>query len=302
MRIVIALGGNALLRRGQAMTNENQRENVAVAARRIAEVAGENEIIVAHGNGPQVGLLALQNDAYKDKVAPYPLDVLGAQTQAMIGYMIEQELGNLVDKKRPLATLLTNVEVDPKDPAFENPTKPIGPVYDRDEAEALAKEQGWTIAPDGDKFRRVVASPQPKSIVQIDAIRALLERDTIVVCTGGGGIPTAFEDGKGYGVECVIDKDLASALLAAELEADMLIIATDVDGVYLDWGTPEQRKLEAASVAELEGSEFAAGSMGPKVKAACKFASAGEGKVAVIGSLDDISNIVAGHGGTRVTL
>lgn len=299
MRIVIALGGNALLRRGEPMTADNQRANIRVAAERIAAIAPGNEIVVAHGNGPQVGLLALQAAAYQD-VAPYPLDVLGAQTEAMIGYVIEQELGNLLPAEQAFATILTMIEVDPDDPAFGHPTKPIGPVYDRQTAERLRATSNWTIAADGDKFRRVVASPKPKRIVEIRPIRSLVERGTIVICAGGGGIPTMYdENGKLCGVEAVIDKDLASALLAEQLGADLLVIATDVDGVYLDWGTPTQAKLGRVTPDALAGLLLPAGSMGPKVDAACAFALH-TGNEAVIGSLSDITDIVRGTAGTRV--
>jgi len=231
MRIVIALGGNALLRRGQPMTAENQRANIRLAAERIAEVAHGNEVVIAHGNGPQVGLLALQAAAYHD-VAPYPLDVLGAQTEAMIGYVIEQELGNLLPPEQQLATVLTMIEVDRGDPAFGHPTKPIGPVYDWETAERLKATSGWVIAADGDKFRRVVASPKPKRIFEIGPICSLVDHGTIVICAGGGGIPTMYDEhGHLRGVEAVIDKDLAAALLAEQLDADLLVIATDVDSV-----------------------------------------------------------------------
>lgn len=300
MRIVIALGGNALLRRGQPMTAENQRENIAAAAERIADVAAGHEIVVAHGNGPQVGLLALQAAAYRE-VDPYPLDVLGAQTEAMIGYVIEQELGNVLPPNQPLATVLTMIEVDPADSAFAHPTKPIGPVYDRATAERLAAAGGWTIAPDGDMFRRVVASPKPRRIFEIGPIRTLVEHGTMVICAGGGGIPTMYgADGALHGVEAVIDKDLASALLAEQLDADLLVIATDVDGVYTGWGTPEQTRLDRVTPDELDGMDFATGSMGPKVDAACGFARA-TGRDAVIGALTDIVGIIKGHKGTRVT-
>lgn len=300
MRLVIALGGNALLQRGQPMTAENQRANIRLASARIARVSANNELVIAHGNGPQVGLLALQAAAYTD-VAPYPLDVLGAQTDAMIGYVIEQELGNLLPAEQPLATLLTMIEVDPDDPAFDRPTKPIGPVYEREAAETLAAERGWSIAPDGDKYRRVVPSPAPKRIFEIRPIRMLVEAGVIVVCAGGGGIPTMY-DGHGnlQGVEAVIDKDLAASLLARELDADLLVIATDVDGVYTDWGTPQQRRLSDVTAAEMETLDLPAGSMGPKVAAACQFARA-TGHDAVIGSLADIDRIVQGIAGTRVT-
>jgi carbamate kinase len=300
VRIVIALGGNALLRRGQPLTAENQRTNIRVAAEKIALVAPGNQLVVAHGNGPQVGLLALQAAAYAD-VAPYPLDVLGAQTEAMIGYVIEQELGNLLPVEQPFATLLTMIEVDRDDPAFLHPTKPIGPVYDRATAERLAADKGWTVAADGDTFRRVVASPRPRRIFEIRPIRSLLEQGTIVICAGGGGIPTMYDEHrKLQGVEAVIDKDLASALLAQELEADLLVIATDVDGVYTGWGTPEQHRLGRVTPDELERLDLPAGSMGPKVEAACGFVRA-TGHDAVIGALADIADIIGGTAGTRVT-
>ena len=299
MRIVIALGGNALLQRGQPMTSENQRANIRIASEAMAKVADGNQLVIAHGNGPQVGLLALQAAAYTE-VDPYPLDVLGAQTDAMIGYVIEQELGNLLPFEQPLATMLTMIEVDPDDPAFQNPTKPIGPVYDKETAERLAAEGGWSIAPDGDKFRRVVASPKPKRIFEIRPIRMLVDAGVIVVCAGGGGIPTMYDQNrKLQGVEAVIDKDLAASLLAQELEADLLVIATDVDGVYLNWGTPDQQKVGAVTPDELSGLDLPKGSMGPKVDAACQFARA-TGKEAVIGSLADIDEIVQGTAGTRV--
>ena len=299
MRIVIALGGNALLQRGQPMTAENQRANIRLAAERIASIAPGNEIVIAHGNGPQVGLLALQDLAYEE-VDPYPLDMLGAETEAMIGYVIEQELGNLLPFEQSFATLLTMIEVDPKDPAFANPTKPIGPIYSQGEAERLAAEKGWAIAPDGDHYRRVVPSPKPKRIFEIRPIRTLVEQGCIVICAGGGGIPTMYdEDGRLRGVEAVIDKDLAAALLAEELAADLLVIATDVDGVYTGWGTAEQARLGAVTIDQVVEMKLPAGSMGPKVAAACQFA-ANTGNEAVIGSLADIDRIVEGSAGTRV--
>lgn len=301
MRIVIALGGNALLRRGEPMTAEAQRTNVRVACEQIARIVPGNELVIAHGNGPQVGLLALQGAAYTE-VSPYPLDVLGAQTEGMIGYMIEQELGNLLPFEKPFATLLTQVEVDPQDPAFQEPTKPIGPVYSREEVERLVAEKGWSIAPDGDKFRRVVPSPKPQRIFEIRPVKWLLENDTIVICAGGGGIPTIYDDQRRlHGIEAVIDKDLCSALLAEQLEADLLVIATDVEAAFVDWGQPSQRAIAAAHPDALEGLGFAAGSMGPKVQAACDFARH-TGQVAVIGSLADIEAIVQGEAGTRVSL
>ncbi|MDS1272332.1 carbamate kinase [Lipingzhangella sp. LS1_29] len=299
MRIVIALGGNALLRRGQPMTAENQRANIRRAAGCIAAVTAGNDIVLTHGNGPQVGLLALQAAAYAD-VAPYPLDVLGAQTEAMIGYVLEQELGNVLPAGQQLATLLTMTVVDRDDPAFQYPTKPIGPVYDREAAQRHVGAHGWTMAPDGDRFRRVVASPQPQRIVGMRPIRTLLDQGTIVICAGGGGIPTMYDDHRMlHGVEAVIDKDLTAAMLAEQLDADLLVVATDVDGVYTDWGTPRQARLGRVTPEELSRLEFPAGSMGPKVEAACGFASR-TGREAVIGSLTDIADIVTDKAGTRV--
>ena len=299
MRIVIALGGNALLRRDEALTAENQRANVAIAARALAPLASEHELIISHGNGPQVGLLALQGAAYKpDEV--FPLDVLGAETEGMIGYMIEQELGNLLPKDRALATILTMIEVDPADPAFADPTKFVGPVYAQNEAERLAAEKGWSIKADGKSWRRVVASPRPKRIFEIRPIRWLMEHGVLVICAGGGGIPTAFgEEGQLHGVEAVIDKDFASELLARELDADLLIMATDVGAVYVDWGMPTQRAIRRATPASIGDYDFAAGSMGPKVAAACQFVSE-TGQKAAIGALADLAAIVAGNAGTTI--
>lgn len=301
MRVVVALGGNALLKRGEPMTAGTQRRNVKVAAQALAPVAREHELVLSHGNGPQVGLLALQADAYKE-VEAYPLDVLGAQTQGMIGYMIEQELGNLLPFEVPFASLLTMVEVDPNDPAFKDPTKFVGPVYEKAVAEKLASEKGWAIKQDGDMWRRVVPSPLPKRIFEHRPIKWLLEKGAIVICAGGGGIPTMYDpddDRTLVGVEAVIDKDWATALLAREVDADLYIMATDVDGVYVDWGTPDARKIDQASPEQLEAYDFAAGSMGPKVAAACAFARA-TGRRAAIGSVADIGAIVAGKAGTIV--
>jgi len=302
MRIVVALGGNALLKRGQPMTAEMQRANIKIAASVLEPVARKHQLVLAHGNGPQVGLLALQASSYK-AVEPYPLDVLGAQTQGMIGYMIEQELGNRLPFEVPFATLLTMVEVDPNDPAFQNPTKFVGPVYEKDEADKLAQEKNWVFKQDGNKWRRVVPSPLPKRIFEIRPVKWLLEHGTMVICAGGGGIPTMYlPDGTRtlVGVEAVIDKDLASELLARELEADLFIMATDVDGVYLDWGKPEQRRLGSVTPEELKSYPFPAGSMGPKVEAAIQFAEK-TGKRAAIGALEDIEKIVAGAAGTNIT-
>jgi len=304
MRVVVALGGNALLRRGEPLTAENQRANARAACKALAPVALEHDLVVSHGNGPQVGLLALQGSAYT-AVDTYPLDVLGAQTEGMIGYVLQQELGNELPFERHLATLLTMIEVDADDPAFANPTKPIGPLYDAGEAARLHSEKGWTFKPDGNGLRRVVPSPVPKRIFEIEAIESLLEKGCVVICAGGGGIPTVYTDEPApagrrlVGTEAVIDKDLASALLAESLAADLLAIVTDVDAVYADWGTPEQRPIRRATPAELAASEFAEGSMGPKVRAACQFVER-TGKRAVIGSIADTPALVRGEAGTVV--
>ena len=301
MRLVIALGGNALLRRGQPLTADNQLENIRRAAAQLARVASNNELVLTHGNGPQVGLLALQSAAYT-AVESYPLDVLGAQTDGMIGYLLEQELANLLPL-RTVTTLLTRVEVDPKDPAFAKPAKPIGPVYTQDESRRVAAEKHWTMAPDGDSFRRVVASPQPQRVLGLDPIRWLLERGALVIAAGGGGIPVVRGiDGHSLqGVEAVIDKDLCSGVLARELQADCLVIATDVAAVYVDWGRPQQRALGNVSPKTLAGMTFPAGSMRPKIEAACRFVES-SGKRAVIGSLDQIELMLSGAAGTQITI
>jgi carbamate kinase len=301
VRVVVALGGNALLKRGEPMTAEVQRANVRSAAPALAAVARDHQLVLSHGNGPQVGLLALQGAAYEE-VEAYPLDVLGAQTEGMIGYVLEQELGNLLPFEAPFATVLTMIEVDPADPAFGDPTKFVGPVYDKAEADGLATEKGWAFKQDGDRWRRVVPSPEPKRIFEIRPIRWLLDKDVVVICAGGGGIPTMYEPDAErtlVGVEAVIDKDLASELLAREVEAELYVMATDVDGVYADWGTPKQRRLERVTPEELSASSFAAGSMGPKVEAAVRFVDA-TGKRAAIGSLAQIEQIVDGTAGTQV--
>ena len=300
MKIVIALCGNALLKRGEHMTAENQRENVKTACAQIARVYDGNQLIITHGNGPQVGLLALQNNAYKE-VPMYPLDVLGAETAGMIGYMIQQELSNTVPGSASIATVLTQIQVDPKDPAFQKPSKPVGPVYSKEEADKIAAEKGWTMAPDNDKYRRVVASPKPVNIFGLEPLKTLIDNKYIVVCGGGGGIPTWVDDkGKQHGAEAVIDKDLATALLATLIDADLFVIATDVDGAYLDWGKPEQKRIALAAPDAALAFGFASGSMGPKIEAAANFAKA-TGKDAVIGALADIEQIVAGKAGTRIS-
>lgn len=300
MKIVVALGGNALLRRGQPMTAENQRANVRIACEALAPVTRNHQLTISHGNGPQVGLLALQAAAYED-VDPYPLDVLGAQTEGMIGYLIEQEMGNLLPFEQPLASLLTMTEVDAQDPAFHNPTKFVGPIYTKQQADRLAAAKGWTVKPDGGHWRRVVASPKPKRIFQVRPIKLLVESGCVVICTGGGGIPTMYLPGSRtlVGVEAVIDKDLASAVLARELDADLFVMATDTDAVYTGWGTPERKAIAAATPDGLDKFSFAAGSMGPKVQAAVDFVRE-TGKRAAIGALDDLAAIIEGTAGTIV--
>ncbi len=301
MRVVVALGGNALLKRGEPMTADAQRGNVRSAAPALAAVAADHTLLLSHGNGPQVGLLALQAAAYEE-VEPYPLDVLGAQTEGMIGYVLEQELGNLLPMEVPYATLLTMIEVDPADPAFADPTKFVGPIYDKEQADRLRDEKGWVFKADGEHWRRVVASPEPKRIFEIRPIRWLLEKGAVVICAGGGGVPTMYQPGVErtlIGVEAVIDKDFASELLAREVEADLFVMVTDVDGVYVGWGTPQQEKLERVTPSQLRALDFAAGSMGPKVEAAARFVER-TGKRAAIGGLDQIVDIVEGNAGTQV--
>jgi len=302
MRVVVALGGNALLRRGQPMTPENQRANVKLACDHLAPIGEKHELIISHGNGPQIGLLALEAAAYTE-VPESPLDVLGAETQGMIGYLVEQELGNRLPFEKPLATLMTMIEVDPDDPAFADPSKPIGPLYTKPEADKLAAERGWTFKPDGDSLRRVVPSPVPQRIFEHRPIRWLLDQGCVVICAGGGGIPVCYRPGRELvGVEAVIDKDRSSALLARDVEADMLIMATDAQAVFVGFGTPQQRAIVAADPGILLSryeAEFAAGSMLPKVIAASDFATA-TGKPAMIGALADIDAMLAGDAGTRV--
>jgi carbamate kinase len=303
MRVVVALGGNALLKRGEPMTAAVQRRNVQRAAQALAPLVRQHQLIISHGNGPQVGLLALQAAAYT-ALDTSPLDLLDAQTEGMIGYLIEQELRNLLPLETPVATILTMVEVDAHDPAFQHPTKFIGPVYDEPEAKRLAAVHGWMVKPDGNTWRRVVPSPLPRRTLELRPISWLLEQGTIVICTGGGGIPTIYRPNGAptlVGVEAVIDKDLASALLAQELAATLLVMATDVEGVYLDWQTPHARLLLHTTPEELESYEFPAGSMGPKVMAACRFVRQ-TGQRAAIGALTDLEKLVAGEAGTQVTL
>ena len=299
MLVVAALGGNALLKRGEPLTADRQRANVKRAAAALAAIArAGHDLVVTHGNGPQVGLLALQGAAYRPDEA-FPLDVLGAETEGMIGYMIEQELENALGHDRPVATLLTQVVVDGRDPAFRTPTKFVGPVYERQEAEARAKAAGWTIAADGDKWRRVVASPQPIEIPDLPVLRLLLDQGVIVICAGGGGIPVVRRaDGSLIGIEAVIDKDAASGLLARQLGADALLLLTDVDGVYRDFGTERAARIAELTVAQARALDAPAGSMGPKLRAGSQFAS--QGRFTGIGRLEDALAILNGGTGTRI--
>jgi carbamate kinase len=298
-RVVVALGGNALLRRGEPVSAATQRDNIRRAALALAQLMAEgHQLVVTHGNGPQVGLLALQGEAAGK--GAFPLDVLGAETEGMIGYVLQQELDNAYAGAARFATLLTQVEVDPQDPAFAAPSKPVGSVYSEADAKRLAGQRGWSVARDGDAWRRVVASPRPVRILEIEVIRLLVAQGVTVICTGGGGIPVARRaDGAYLGVEAVIDKDHASGLLAAALQADAFLMLTDVPAVFTGWGTPAQRALGDVTPQALAALDFAAGSMGPKVQAACDFVSR-SGGMAGIGALEDASAILARRAGTRV--
>ncbi len=295
----MALGGNALLRRGEIPSAETQRRNLVRAADVLARIARESELVVTHGNGPQVGLLARMSETGEGP--RLPLDVLGAQTQGMIGYLIEDELRDRLGDTREVATLLTQVAVDAADPAFASPQKPVGAVHARDEADRLATRYGWAFAPDGDGWRRVVPSPEPVRILEQRSIELLLAADVVVVCAGGGGVPVVAEPGGGWrGVEAVVDKDLAAALLADRLAANGLLLLTDVDAVYRDWPTPATHPIREATPASLRSERFAAGTMGPKVEAACRFVESRAGRVASIGALEDAAAVLRGDAGTRV--
>lgn len=299
MRIVIALGGNALLKRGEPMHYEVQQANVRMACQQIAKVLPGNELIITHGNGPQVGLIALQQNTYPD-VPMYPLDAIGAESVGMIGYMIARELTNVVPRSITVTNVLTQTEIDPNDPAFKHPTKPIGPIYTKEEAERLRQTNGWTMASDNDKFRRVVASPDPQRILGLSALKTLIENGHLVVCCGGGGVPVYFDkEGQLIGAEAVIDKDLASSLLAISVNADLFVIATDVEGVYTDWRKPSQSLIRQIDATSLRKLTFAQGSMAPKIEAACRFVGK-TGKTAIIGALDQIEKVIDGKSGTLV--
>lgn len=300
MRIVVALGGNALLRRGQKPDASVQEDNVARAVAALAPLAAEHELVVTHGNGPQVGVLALQSASDPNLTIPYPFDVLGAQTQGMIGYWLLQAMQNSVPG-RQVAAIINQTLVEAGDPAFENPTKFVGEVYTEDEARHLAQTRGWTVKPDGDSWRRVVGSPTPQRVVETRLIRLLLNSGAIVVCAGGGGVPVIRdEQGQLVGVEAVVDKDLTTSVLAEALEADVLLVLTDVPHVMRDFGTPNAAPILRATPAALQREQFAAGSMGPKVDAACRFVEL-TGDMAAIGRLEDAAAIIEGDAGTIVT-
>jgi carbamate kinase len=301
MRIVIALGGNALLKHGEPMTYQAQRTNVRIAARALADLAKDHQIIVAHGNGPQVGLMALQAASYAPQ-ALWPLDVLGAETEGMIGYLIEQELMNALPGGVNCATLLTRVEVDRTDPAFDQPTKPIGPTYTAEEGNLIKAEHFWSMVADPKGgLRRVVPSPLPQRILGLAAIKLLVEAGVCVICAGGGGIPVVRNDTGGMeGVEAVIDKDRTAALLAQELKADALLMLTDVAAVMRDWGGPGEAAIRTITPDALDKISFAPGSMGPKIAAASAFVRSG-GSMAGIGTLQDARAVLEGRAGTQIT-
>ncbi len=300
MRIVVALGGNALLERGESPDSEIQAHHIASAVGALAPIAREHDLVVTHGNGPQIGLLALESARDPQLSHPYPLDVLGAQTQGMVGYWLLQQLGNAV-AGRQVACLVTQTVVSADDPAFSDPTKFIGPVYTEQDARRLAAERGWQVRADGDTWRRVVASPEPVAVVEESLVELLLDRRVIVVCAGGGGAPVVRgPDGALVGVEAVVDKDRTSGILAVAVHADLLVLLTDVAGVMAGFGTPGARLIGNASPAELRKLELPAGSMGPKVDAVCDFVER-TGRPAVIGALDQATAILSGTAGTRVT-
>ena len=298
MKILMALGGNALLQRGQPQEASVQMQNIERASKLIAGIAKHHHVVLCHGNGPQVGLLSLMYHAYKD-VTPYPLDVLVAETQGMIGYMLQHALHNEGVEK--VVTLVTQIEVDPNDPAFATPTKPIGPVYDKETALKMAHDKGWEIAPDGKFYRRVVASPHPKNVVELQAALALIDAGYFIIFCGGGGIPV-IEDkktGRLVGTEAVIDKDRAASLVAVELNMDLFMILTDVDAIYVNWGTKDQKAIKEISPTELKKLDFARGSMGPKVEAACNFVFK-TNKTAKIGDLFKGDALLNGSSGTTI--
>lgn len=300
MRVVVALGGNALLQRGERPDADIQLAGVRRAMRALAPIAAEHELVVTHGNGPQVGVLALESAADQSLTRPYPFDVLGAETQGMIGYWLLQSLQNVLPG-RQVCTLLNQTLVSAADPAFDDPTKFVGPVYSEEEAKALAAENGWSVRQDGKYWRRTVPSPKPQRVVETRLIRQLLESGTTVVCAGGGGVPVIRDEtGRLTGVEAVVDKDLTASLLAETLEADALLLLTDVPTVMRGYGTPDATPINNATPAQLRAEKFPAGSMGPKVEAVCRFVET-TGDMAAIGALEDAADILAGKTGTIIT-
>ncbi|MGW3352901.1 carbamate kinase [Nonomuraea rubra] len=295
MRIVIALGGNALLHRGECADAATQIRNAASAAEQIARLATRHEILVVHGNGPQVGLLAEESERDPTLERGYPLDTLVAETQGMIGYWLAQGVGRHLPDT-PVAALVTQVVVHPADPAFDHPEKPIGPYYPEADAERLTTERGWTFVRERHGYRRVVPSPRPERVVELPVIARLLDAGTVVIAGGGGGAPVT---GDHTGVEAVVDKDAVAALLATQLDADLLAILTDVPCVYAGYGTPHQRPITTATPDELDDASFTPGSMGPKIAAACAFTRA-TGRPVAIGALDELARVVDGTSGTRI--
>ena len=302
MRIVIALGGNAILQRGQMLTAENQRLNVRKAVEQLSPlIDAGHQIVLTHGSGPQIGLLSLQNFAYKPNQM-YPLDVLDAEVSGMIGYVIGQELYNARSDHPQIATLLTQIEVDWDDPAFETPSKPIGPFMQKAEAERLSAQYNWQIVEDKGQWRRAVASPFPRRVIEADIIRMMVKNGIIVICAGGGGVPVVRDqNGDLIGIEAVIDKDHASALVAKNVNADQLLLLTDVEGVYENWGADDQCLVAEMNPVDADASRYPAGSMGPKIAAASSFGKI-SGKSAVIGSINYIPEILAGKSGTHFKL
>ncbi|RUO58720.1 carbamate kinase [Pseudidiomarina insulisalsae] len=299
MRVVAALGGNAVSPRGEKLTAEKQRENIKGAVQALVKIVrAGHDLVITHGNGPQIGLLALQNDAY-DRNNSFPLDILGAESEGMIGYMLEQELESELGEEPEVATVLTQIAVVEDDPAFADPHKFVGPVYDEEQAQQLKDERGWSIAKDGDKWRRVVPSPAPQKILDLKVLQLLVAHKIIPICIGGGGIPVVqHSDGSYHGVEAVIDKDAASALLARQLDADALLLLTDVAAVYENYGSSEQKAIAHMTVAKAQNFDAPAGSMGPKIQAAAEFAQHGD--FSVIGCLDDALAMLEHRAGTCI--
>ncbi|MDF1824117.1 MAG: carbamate kinase [Verrucomicrobiales bacterium] len=299
MKVVIALGGNALLKRNEPLETEIQRTNIRKASRAVREVAALHEVILTHGNGPQVGLIALQAAACSETVCPYPLDVIGAQSEGMLGYMLGREIENQMPERK-VVNLITETLVDASDPAFQSPTEFVGPGYVEAGSERLVREMGWVFKRDGDSFRRVVAAPMPVEVLEIDAIRMLFESGYLVICAGGGGVPVVKENGLFHGVEAVVNKDRTAGVLASHLDFDFLLMLTDVDGVYFDWGTDEARLISKIEATNIDTSQFEEGTIRPKIEAGCGFVNSG-GRGAGIGSVVDALKILNGEAGTIIS-